>query len=106
MRHHATFAENALWQCLRDRQLAGAKFRRQVPIGKYIVDFCCRESRSVIEIDGSQHEQQQEYDAQRTKFLTANEYRVIRFSNTDVLAGIEGVLIVVGAALEGPALGK
>ena len=103
MRHDATFAENALWQVLRNRQLADIKFRRQVPIGKFIVDFCCRESRLVIEIDGSRHESQAPYDAARTRFLNANGYRVMRFSNTEVLSGIEGVVTAIAQALATPA---
>jgi very-short-patch-repair endonuclease len=66
LRRDATDAERKLWSALRDRKLAGAKFRRQVPIGKYIVDLCCRENHLVIELDGGQHLDRAACDAHRT----------------------------------------
>ena len=69
LRHNATEAEQLLWECLRSRRLAGFKFRRQTPIGRYIVDFCCVEARLIVELDGGQHQDQQGYDAARDAWL-------------------------------------
>lgn len=80
-----TPAEECLWQSLRGRQVANLKFRRQHPLGPYIVDFCCPEIRLIIEIDGEVHETQREYDAGRTETIEQYGYRVIRFTNDDVL---------------------
>jgi very-short-patch-repair endonuclease len=99
MRHDPTPAENALWQRLRNRRLAGAKFRRQYTIERFIVDFVCLEQRLIIEVDGNIHEQQQEYDAVRQAFLEAQGFRVLRFTNGDVLQSPDAVLEVIGEAL-------
>jgi len=101
MRHEATDAEHWLWQRLRDRRLLGVKFRRQVPIGHYIVDFVCKERRLVVEIDGSQHQGQQGYDEHRTAFLEQQGYRVVRYWNNEVLAQGEAVLEDLIRVLEG-----
>ena len=84
--------EQLLWDHLRNRQLAGLKFRRQHPIGPYIVDFYCAQCRLIIEVDGPSHQQQTEYDAERTRWLNEQGYRVIRFSNTAVTEQIELVM--------------
>ena len=89
---YQTDAEQKLWSTVRNRQLAGLKFRRQVPIGAYIVDFYCHECRLVLELDGSQHLAQLEYDDIRTCFLQAQGIRVLRFWNNEILSNIEGVL--------------
>src|SRR5271169_58007 len=73
-------AERKLWSVLR-RHALGVKFRRQHPIGSFIVDFCCIEERLIVELDGSQHALQTETDARRTRFLKAKGYRVLRFWN-------------------------
>jgi len=99
LRATPTDAERKLWQQLRNRQLAGQKFRRQVPFGPYVVDFYCHEARLVIEVDGSQHDCQQAYDERRTAFLQSQRIRVIRFWNNEVLLNMEGVLTVVLDAL-------
>ncbi|MBI4311255.1 MAG: endonuclease domain-containing protein [Chloroflexi bacterium] len=75
-----------LWRPLRGRGLEGHKFRRQHPIGKYVVDFVCLEKRLVIELDGSQHLEQQAYDADRTKWLESEVYGVLRFWDNEVFA--------------------
>lgn len=99
-----TDAEQALWYRLRNRQLDGCKFRRQHGIDRYVVDFVCTERMLVVELDGSQHlEQQQDYDQARTRYLQAKGYRVLRFWNNDVLTNIESVLEVLMEALASPA---
>ncbi len=99
MRHEPTDAEHCLWQHLRGRRLLGWKFRRQVPLGNYIVDFVCHEKWLVIELDGSQHQQQSEYDAARSRFLETQGYRVLRYWNHDVLLRGESVLEAIVQAL-------
>ncbi len=79
LRQLATDAEHRLWQRLRNRQVCGAKFRRQHPVPPYIVDFVCLEKKLVIEADGGQHIEQQTYDEKRTAFLQAQGFRVLRF---------------------------
>jgi very-short-patch-repair endonuclease len=91
LRSKLTDAEQRLWQALRRRQVAGVKFRRQQPIGDFIVDFVCFERRLIVEVDGGQHAEQVSYDEQRTQWLEARGYRVLRFWNNDVLADTEGV---------------
>ena len=86
-----TDAERLLWQHLRSRQLAGLKFRRQHPIGRYILDFVCLEAGLVIEVDGGQHGPQHSYDEARTAWLGQRGYRVLRFWNNEVLTNPEGV---------------
>jgi adenine-specific DNA methylase/very-short-patch-repair endonuclease len=92
MRSEATDAEKLMWYLLRNRRLADARFRRQHPIGRYIVDFCCREYGLVVELDGGQHRDQQTYDARRDAFLRKQGLSVLRFWNNDVLSETEGVL--------------
>jgi very-short-patch-repair endonuclease len=94
LRHEATEAEKLLWSKLRARQLSGVKFRRQVPIGSYIMDFVSFERRLVVEIDGGQHAEaeSQDYDKQRTTWLESQGFRVLRFWNNEVLTNLEGVL--------------
>jgi len=99
MRREPTDAEHWLWQQLRGRRLLGWKFRRQVPVGDYIVDFVCHEERLVIELDGSQHQQQTEYDAARSRFLESQGYQVLRYWNHDVLLRGEVVLESIVQAL-------
>jgi very-short-patch-repair endonuclease len=91
LRKNMTDAEQALWQKIRFNQL-GVKFRRQTAIGRYFVDFYCHEYALVVELDGSQHIEQAEYDEQRTLYLQSLGLRVIRFWNNDVLLNIDAVL--------------
>jgi very-short-patch-repair endonuclease len=88
---------------LRDRRLGGLKFRRQVPIGSYVVDFCCEHARLIIELDGGQHAERNAQDAERTAELDAHGYLVLRFWNDDVLNNIDGVLeMIIATARQDP----
>jgi very-short-patch-repair endonuclease len=91
LRQPLTPAEQKLWQILRNRGLEGYKFRRQHPIGRYIVDFYCVQTRLVIEVDGGIHLTQEASDAVRTKWLESSGCTVIRFYNTDINHNIEAV---------------
>jgi very-short-patch-repair endonuclease len=84
------------------RQLAGHRFRKQHPIGNYVVDFVCMESRLAIEIDGGQHAENTSYDAERTRNLANEGFRVLRFWNNDVLTNIDGVKAEIWRALGTP----
>lgn len=95
LRHDQTPAEAKLWSRLWAHQVNGVGFRRQHAIGKYIADFCAPSKKLIIELDGSQHLAQQEYDAERTAFLESKGYRVLRFWNSEVLGEIESVLRVI-----------
>ena len=97
MRADSTKAENVLWQALRNRQLEGLKFRRQVPLDGYIIDFVCFDARLIVEVDGGQHTP--ETDAIRTRHLEHEGYRVLRFWNNDVLANTEGVIMQISLSL-------
>src|SRR3990172_12450509 len=100
LRKTMTDAERWLWQRLRNRELAGWKFRRQHPIGPFIVDFVCIEKRIVVEIDGGQHAENLESDAKRSQYLKEKGYHVFRFWNNDVLQEGESVLSVILSFLE------
>lgn len=100
LRHNSTDAERKLWQVLRNRQLCGFKFRKQVEIDGYIVDFLCLEKRLIIEVDGGQHTP--ELDAKRTAYLRSQGFRVIRFWNNDVLENLDGVWATIETALTTP----
>lgn len=95
MRRNLTPAERKLWGYLRAHRLGGVGFRRQHAIGNYITDFCAPSKMLIIELDGSQHLEQKEYDAERTAFLESKGYRVLRFYNNDVMKDIDKVLEVV-----------
>ena len=88
-------AEQRLWQRLRDRQVAGCKFRRQRPIGPYFADFACIEAKLIVELDGGQHFEPDatKADAERTAALNAFGFTVLRFSDREALAETEGVLL-------------
>ena len=94
LRREQTSAESKLWACLRNRQLTGAKFSRQVSIGPFFADFCCREAKLVIEIDGVTHETPEELasDGRRATWLEAQGYRVIRFRNEELMGDLDAVL--------------
>jgi len=91
LRRRPTDVESLLWQRLRGRQCGGYKFRRQVPIGSYLVDFACIEAKSIVELDGGQHAESVTQDAERTKYLESLGYEVIRFWNHDVMENISGI---------------
>ena len=90
LRRTQTDAEALLWRHLRNRQFAGLKFRRQAPVGSYVVDFLCEDEKLIVELDGGQHSA--EADRERTEQLERESYRVIRFWNNEVLGNVEGVL--------------
>jgi very-short-patch-repair endonuclease len=90
-----------IWEILRLHQLEGRKFRRQVPIGRYIADFVCHEARPIVEIDGGQHDRASPSEAERTRFLEREGYRVLRFWNNEVLANLNGVHQAPARALGG-----
>ncbi|MBV8478334.1 MAG: endonuclease domain-containing protein [Acidobacteria bacterium] len=94
LRRSSTSAEHQLWMRLRNRQLHGAKFRRQHPIGPYIVDFCCLEARLVIELDGGWHNEElkRTNDEKRTAYLEAQGHTVLRFWNTEVTKDVRAIL--------------
>ena len=98
LRATSTDAERQLWSRLRSRQVGDAKFVRQFAIGKFIVDFVCREQRLIVEVDGSQHLDSAR-DKLRDGFLRSRHYRVLRFWNNDVLTNTEGVCEIVRAAI-------
>ncbi|HEY7899853.1 MAG TPA: DUF559 domain-containing protein, partial [Caulobacteraceae bacterium] len=83
--------EHRLWSILRNRQLDGRKFRRQVPIGPYYADFACHEARLVIELDGAQHADRIAADSARTRAIEALGWKVVRFWNTEVTENLDGV---------------
>ena len=99
MRHAPTDAECRLWLNLRACRLAGCKFRRQQPLGRFIVDFVCFERRVVVEVDGGQHVDARPEDAIRTEWLESQGYRVLRFWNDDVLLRTNLVLEEILRAL-------
>lgn len=91
MRQNMTEAERRIWEILRSQQMKGYKFRRQLPIGRYIADFVCHEARLIVEIDGGQHDRSSPQEAERSIFLHNQGYRVLRFWNNEVLANLDGV---------------
>jgi very-short-patch-repair endonuclease len=101
LRRDMTDTERKLWSVLRNRQLDGAKFRRQQPIGPFIVDFVCQERRLIVEADGGQHSASVR-DERRTLFLESKGYRVLRFWNNQILTNLDGVAEVIAAALSTP----
>jgi very-short-patch-repair endonuclease len=101
LRRDSTNAEKHLWAILRNRNLEGWKFRRQVPIDSFIVDFCCIKARLIVEIDGEQHEDaRKRYDDARTRELEALGFRVVRFWNRAVLRETEGVIQEITRTLD------
>jgi very-short-patch-repair endonuclease len=109
LRREMTEAERKLWRFLRDRTLVGVKFRRQVPIGNFIADFCCLDSRLIVELDGGQHADQEDADASRSRFLAKEGFRVLRFWNEQVLNGaefaVEEILAVIASDPRPPSPG-
>ena len=87
--------EKKLWNMLRDRQLAGLKFRRQVPIGNFIADFYCASVKVIVELDGDSHDGRDGYDEERTCWLNTREIHVLRFTNDDVHRELDAVLLEI-----------
>src|SRR5262245_35235401 len=102
LRKHMSAAERSLWRGLRARQLDGMRFRRQPPLGPFIVDFVCLEARLIVEVDGGQHTEDDHIasDARRNRWLAQEGYRVIRVPTTDVYSNLQGVLDTIWAALQ------
>ena len=94
LRNAATPAERKLWQYMRKSQL-GAKFSRQLKIGPFFPDFVCRELKLIVEVDGFSHDAQPERDAFRDRYLSEVGYRVLHFTNGDVLGNVEGVVTAI-----------
>lgn len=92
LRQEQTSAEVKLWHYLRERQLGGCKFRRQHPIGRFIVDFCCPERHLIVELDGPVHEEQVDRDEARTEALQALGYQVYRWTNAQIEQSLAEVL--------------
>jgi len=99
MRRLASEAERTLWKYLKGRRLNGFKFRRQVRIDPYIVDFACLEAKLIIEADGGQHVDQMAYDKRRASYLESIGYRVLRFWNNEILHETQSVLERIESAL-------
>ena len=100
LRREATEAERRLWSALRDRRLGGYRFRRQYPIGPFIVDFACTKERLIIEADGGQHSDSAT-DGRRTAWLETQGWRVVRFWNNEILKNAEGVIDAILRELRG-----
>ena len=103
LRKGSTNAENLLWKQLRAKRLLGLKFRRQEPIGKYIVDFVCHEKKIIIELDGGQHSEHEEKDQKRDEWFRSEGFKILRLWNNDVLSQTEEILeIIAKKCLESP----
>jgi very-short-patch-repair endonuclease len=100
LRQNSTNAEKIMWGCLRAKRLNGLKFRRQEPIGKYIVDFVCYDKKLIIELDGGQHAMPDSKDSQRDSWLESKGFKVLRFWNNDVLVSTESVLEVINITVK------
>jgi very-short-patch-repair endonuclease len=102
LRKNQTPQEKKLWDLLRNHKFYGYEFRRQYPIGDYIVDFICREKKIIVELDGGQHNELEniERDKKRTDFLESIGYKVLRFWNNDVDNNIEGVFDIIKREFE------
>ncbi len=94
MRSDATKAENILWQAVRNRQLEGLKFKRQVPLGGYILDFVCFEARLIVEVDGGQHSESKR-DLERDGYFESQGFRTLRFWNDEVVRNLDGVCLTI-----------
>jgi very-short-patch-repair endonuclease len=103
MRREPTRAEEVLWSALQKKQVAGLKFRRQHPVGRFVLDFYCASLKLVVEVDGGVHDAQQDRDAERTKALETYGYRVLRFRNEDVIHDLPGVIARIAAVAPEPA---
>ena len=100
LRRNSTNAERTLWRLLSDRQLASHKFRRQAPIGPYIVDFVCFDQKIIVEVDGGQHQDRLHQDQARSEWLESQGFTVLRFWNNEVMENQDGVAHLILIALE------
>jgi very-short-patch-repair endonuclease len=101
LRRESTAAERMLWKHLRNRQLDGLKFRRQVPLLGFYADFFCESANLIVELDGGQHANRMDRDGERTRILQAARITVLRFWNNDVMSNIEGVLAGIARIAKG-----
>ena len=92
LRRSTTDVERKLWHRIRDKQIEGFRFRRQRPVGRFIVDFICLDARLIVELDGGQHAENVAHDKKRSAFLESLGYRVLRFWNNEVIENMDGVL--------------
>ena len=99
LRRDSTSVELRLWNRLRSRSIDGYKFVRQEPIGRYVVDFVCRDRRLIIEVDGGQHADNMR-DQTRDQWLREHNYRILRFWNNDIMNNMDGVLETIAGALQ------
>jgi very-short-patch-repair endonuclease len=99
LRKKSTDTENVLWKQLRAKRFEGFKWRRQEPIGKYIVDFVCYEKRIIVECDGGQHIVQKDKDSKRDEWLKDRGYKILRFWDNEVLQNLDIVLDVIWKVL-------
>ena len=110
LRRNSTFPERLLWGQLRSRRLAGLKFRRQHPLGGYVLDFFCDDAQLAVELDGESHVGQADYDPNRQRWIEGQGVRVLRFGNDDVLRDmnsvLEGILLACGIRLDDSKVGK
>ncbi len=104
LRSNMTDVERRLWTALKGKQIAGCRFRRQHPIGAYVADFACIDRMLVIELDGGQHQDQEAYDEDRSRFLKQQGWQVVRFWNNEVLENLDGVLEAILKKLESTVL--
>ena len=102
LRHEMTDAERVLWREVRAHRFAGLKFKRQEPLGLYVVDFVCYAAKLIVELDGGHHADQQDVDAERTRWLESCGFRVVRFWNNDVLTNTAGVMQEIEKKLPSP----
>jgi very-short-patch-repair endonuclease len=107
-RRELTRAEKDLWRELRAGRFRAHKFRRQVPIGKYVADFICYDAKLIVELDGEPHQKvaRREQDAERDRWLSAQSYRVLRISNEEMLGNPLNAMAKIAKALEAPSLGS
>ena len=103
LRKALTSAEDTLWQALRNKRFQGLKFRRQVPLLNYTVDFLCLERRLIVELDGKQHEWFSEYDKRRTDEIERHGFVIVRVTNHDVMNDLDLVLARIADAVSSPA---
>lgn len=101
LRANQTNAERRLWQAIRKNQL-GPKFRRQAPIGPFVIDFLSHQAKLSIELDGGQHAEMQTYDTNRTAFIESKGFHVLRFWNTDIFENLEGILMTIAQSIQHP----
>jgi very-short-patch-repair endonuclease len=101
LRKALTGAEDTLWQALRGRRLNGLKFKRQVPVLAYTVDFMCFERKLIVEIDGKQHDWYAAYDARRTEEIESQGFTVLRFTNEQILTDLDFVMKAIATAAAG-----